>query len=68
MTIDEARRLPPVLSVPEAGAILGLQRSAAYDAAKRGELPTITFGRKLLVPTGRLLAMLGLDQGRGNGP
>ena len=68
MTLDEARQLPPVLTVPEAGRVVGLQRSAAYDAAKRGELPTITFGRKMLVPTGRLLAMLGLDQGRGDGP
>jgi excisionase family DNA binding protein len=61
MTLDEARQLPPVLSVEEAGRVVGLKRSAAYDAARRGELPTITFGRRVLVPTAALLALLGLE-------
>jgi excisionase family DNA binding protein len=61
MTLDEVRQLPPVLSVEQAGQLFGLRRSAAYDAARRGELPTIRFGRRVLVPTGRLLALLGLE-------
>jgi excisionase family DNA binding protein len=61
MTLDEVRQLPAVLSVEEAGRVVGLKRSAAYDAVRRGELPTITFGRRVLVPTGRLLALLGLE-------
>jgi hypothetical protein len=61
MTLDELGQLPTVLSVEEAGRVVGLKRSASYDAAKRGELPTITFGRRLMVPTGRLLSLLGLD-------
>jgi excisionase family DNA binding protein len=61
MTLDEARQLPPVLSVAEAGQVLGLRRSASYAAARRGELPTIRFGRRVLVPTGQLLALLGLE-------
>lgn len=36
--------------VPEAGAKLGLSRHAAYEAAKRGEIPTIRFGKLLKVP------------------
>jgi hypothetical protein len=51
-----------VLSVEQAGQLFGLRRSAAYDAARRGELPTIRFGRKVVVPTGRLLGLLGLNE------
>lgn len=51
----------PTLSVPEAGAYVGLGRSAAFDAARRGELPTIRFGRRLAVPTALLRQMLGID-------
>jgi excisionase family DNA binding protein len=39
-----------VYTVPEAGRLLGLGRNAAYEAAKRGEIPTIRIGRLLLVP------------------
>jgi hypothetical protein len=38
------------LSVPKAGASIGLGRSAAYEAAKRGDIPTVRIGRRLLVP------------------
>jgi len=51
--------LPPTLTVAEAGELLGLSRSAAYRAAAEGQLPTVRFGRKLRVPTPRLLALLG---------
>jgi excisionase family DNA binding protein len=46
------------LTVEEAGRILGLGRSAAYAAVKRGEIPAIAIGRKLLVPVDRLERML----------
>lgn len=36
--------------VPEAGAMVGLTRNASYKAAKRGEIPTMRFGRLLRVP------------------
>jgi excisionase family DNA binding protein len=52
--------LPPTISVEHAAKLLGVSRSAAYRAAASGELPTISFGRRLLVPTSRLLALLGL--------
>ena len=56
----EATDLPPTISVEHAAKLLGVSRSVAYRAAATGELPTITFGRRLLVPTFRLLEMLGL--------
>lgn len=38
------------LTVPEAGEILGIGRSAAYEAARTGDLPTIRIGKRILVP------------------
>ena len=38
------------LSIPEAGRRVGLGRSAAYQAAKRGELPVVWFGTLGRVP------------------
>lgn len=39
-----------VMTIPEAGAKLGLCRNGAYGAAARGEIPTIRIGRRLMVP------------------
>jgi len=38
------------ISVPEAGRWLGIGRNAAYEAARRGDIPTIRIGRLLRVP------------------
>ncbi len=51
--------LPPTLTIPEAARLLGISRSAGYRAAAKGEIPTIRIGRRLLVPTARLLELLG---------
>jgi hypothetical protein len=48
-------------TVPEAGAMVGLNRNAAYAAAKRGEIPTISFGKLLRVPKAAWLRMLAMD-------
>jgi excisionase family DNA binding protein len=56
----EPRTFPPTMSISDAAILLGVSRSAAYRAAKAGQIPTITFGRRLLVPTCRLLEMLGV--------
>jgi excisionase family DNA binding protein len=45
-------------TVEEAAQVLGIGRNAAYDAAKRGELPTIRIGRRLLVPSAALDRLL----------
>ena len=39
-----------VLDVPEAGRMLGLSRNASYEAAKRGDIPTIRIGKLIKVP------------------
>jgi len=42
---------PLTLSVPEAGKqYFDLSRNGSYEAAKRGEIPTIRIGRLLRVP------------------
>jgi excisionase family DNA binding protein len=41
---------PVTLSVPEAGRRLGLGKNASYEAARRGEIPVLRFGRKLRLP------------------
>jgi hypothetical protein len=37
-------------TVPEAGRMVGLSKNAAYEAAKRGEIPTLKFGHRIIVP------------------
>ena len=39
-----------VMTVPQAGALLGLSRDASYAAAARGDIPTIRIGHLLKVP------------------
>jgi hypothetical protein len=53
----------PTMSVPDAGALVGLGRSAAYRAAKAGDLPTIRVGGRVVVPTAALRRLLQLDDG-----
>lgn len=44
---------------PAAARVLGISRGLAYGMAKRGELPTIRVGRRLLVPIAKLNELLG---------
>lgn len=59
LTIED---YPTTLTVEEAAKLLGLSRSSAYRAAACGELPTLRFGRRIVVPTARLLALLGYGE------
>jgi hypothetical protein len=52
---------PPcrTMSVPEAGkTYFGLGRYSSYDAARRGDIPTIKIGRLLRVPVEAMEAKL----------
>jgi excisionase family DNA binding protein len=51
----------PTLTIPEAAKLLGVSKSCAYEAAKEGQLPSIQVAGRRLVPTAKLLRLLGLD-------
>ena len=57
LTLSDVRTRATI-TVPEAGQILGIGRDAAYRAAANGQLPTLTLGRRIVVPVPRLLALL----------
>ena len=57
ITMTEAQERGAV-SVEEARHLLGLGRSAAYDAIRSGEIPSVRVGRRLLVPVPALLRLL----------
>jgi len=38
------------LTVEEAAAILGISRGTAYEACRSGEIPSLRFGRRIVVP------------------
>lgn len=50
---------PEVLTIEEAAAVLRIGRSAAYMAAKRGDIPTVKIGGTYRVPRHRLAELLG---------
>jgi excisionase family DNA binding protein len=56
-----ARSSPPdawTLTVEQAAAALGIGRSLAYEAVRRGEIPTLRIGKRLLVPRAALEQLL----------
>jgi excisionase family DNA binding protein len=60
------RRQPPrrlgedklCYTVPEAAKLLGLSRNFGYELARRGEIPIIKFGKRMLVPRAKFDKML----------
>jgi excisionase family DNA binding protein len=51
---------PLVLTVTEAGALLGVGRSTAYELVRSGELESIRLRRRCLVPTRAVAERLGI--------
>lgn len=50
------------LTVEQTAQLLGVGRTAAYEAARRGEFPTRRLGRRLVVPVPALLDWLGASR------
>lgn len=50
-----------VLDVVEAASLLGIGKNQAYEAVRRGELPSLRVGRRILVPVPALLELLGIN-------
>lgn len=57
-------------SVPEVADLLGISRTSAYEAVRRGEIPALTFGRRILVTRAAIEDLLGPipDNGRDTAP
>lgn len=51
----------PVITIDEAAEALNLKRTATYEAARRGQLPSLRLGRRLFVPVPALLRLLNGD-------
>jgi excisionase family DNA binding protein len=49
------------LAVDEAAATLGITRASAYEAVRRGEIPHIRIGNRILVSRSQLEKMLDTD-------
>jgi excisionase family DNA binding protein len=47
-----------VYKIDEAAQLLGLSRNSAYEAIKRGEIPVIRFGRRIVIPKASLDRLL----------
>jgi excisionase family DNA binding protein len=62
VNLRDLHSLPPTLTVEEAARLLGVSRGVGYEAARTGELPTIRLGRRIVVPTAKLLALLGIEE------
>jgi Helix-turn-helix domain len=62
-TPEAVRQLGLTTDVATAGAVLGIGRTKAYELAKSGEFPVaiLRVGRRYLVPTNSLLALLGAE-------
>lgn len=46
------------LTVEEAAKLLGIGRNLAYEMARRGELPALHLGRRILIPRHALERLL----------
>ncbi|WP_454115480.1 hypothetical protein [Microbacterium lacticum] len=60
-TIDEWKQIPRTDVVTAGREFYGLGETAAYAAARRGDIPTLRIGRKLIVPVRRVLEQLGIE-------
>src|SRR2546422_11112482 len=59
---DPVCAVPDVLTIAETARRLRIGRNSAYEAARRGELPVVRIGRRLLVPRVALERLLGGDR------
>ncbi len=51
------------ITVAEAAKLLGISRGTAYECVRTGQIPSVCFGRRVLIPRKRFEAMLDAEQG-----
>jgi excisionase family DNA binding protein len=52
------RRERLTMSVDDAAEVLGISRSLAYELVRKGELPSLRLGRRLVVPVRAVEALV----------
>ena len=45
-------------TVPEVAELLGISRSTAYECVRRGDIPALTLGRRVLIARATIDALL----------
>jgi len=50
------------LTVPEVAALLGISRGTAYEAIRLGQIPSLRFGRRVVIPKAALQRLLDGEQ------
>lgn len=66
MLLDKPERR--TYTIEETAKVLGLGRTSAYEAVRRGEIPVLRVGRRLLVPRAALERLLAEPGGQGDAP
>ena len=46
-------------TVPEVAELLGISRSSAYECVRRGDIPALTLGRRVVIAKTAIDALLG---------
>ena len=54
VSCNEAQMEKLTWTVPEAAKALGIGRTAAYEAARTGQIPAVRIGRRVLIPVAAL--------------
>ena len=57
--MDVLNEEPRVLTVIEASRLLRMSRGSTYEAIRLGKIPSLRFGRKILIPRAALEKLLG---------
>ncbi|MGE0795472.1 MAG: helix-turn-helix domain-containing protein [Acidimicrobiia bacterium] len=58
MDTTPTEQSPLTITVERAGQLLGISRGLAYDLVRRGEIPAIRLGRRVVVPASVIEEML----------
>lgn len=64
-SVKQGGELSALLTVDDACIALGISRSAGYRAIAAGALPAVRWGRRVYVPSGHLVTLLGKHGGNG---
>jgi len=55
-----------VYSVQEAAEVLGISKSYMYELARRGEVPALKLGKRLVVPKEKFIKWINEEKELGN--